>query len=276
MKYFITLFLTLAIIITASAQSITWVDGGSFAYPDNDERLRLKNNTSIAWFNNPGSDSEVDGLARVGDLFGILNLTGTQGINMTRNGLSSDIVITSTGNIGIGGASSSSDITMNANETTFRSGEFELDLVVDLQGAGGIGLFTEENLFIIDVNEQNGTLRINSELEVNVPTTPSDIRLKKEVNELTDALSLVENLRPVSYYVKDKDVRRHLGLIAQEVEQTLPSIVSELSQKHPDGTALKGIKYQELIPVLIKAIQEQQEVIYQQGVSIKTLEAKIK
>jgi len=54
------------------------------------------------------------------------------------------------------------------------------------------------------------------------------------------------------------------GLIAQEVESVLPDLVSDNgSATHIDGEEMniKSVNYIDLIPMLIKAIQEQDEEI---------------
>lgn len=96
-------------------------------------------------------------------------------------------------------------------------------------------------------------------MEVHVPTTPSDIRLKENIESLQSGLSLIKQLRPVQYNLKQNNERLNIGFIAQEVETVIPSLALERSKTSEDGSPLKGIKYQELIPVLIKAVQEQQQ-----------------
>ena len=56
-----------------------------------------------------------------------------------------------------------------------------------------------------------------------------------------------------------RDSHKHLGFIAQEINQIIPEIVD--IQKKEDGTEIYGLKYAELVPVLVKAIQEQQTQI---------------
>lgn len=95
----------------------------------------------------------------------------------------------------------------------------------------------------------------------------SDIRHKKDVASLEDgALDNVMRLRPVSFLWKeprDDGMRgRQMGFIAQEVERVLPSVV--LTENNAEKT--KGLKYNEIIAVLAKAVQEQQA-------EIKSLEA---
>ena len=85
----------------------------------------------------------------------------------------------------------------------------------------------------------------------------SDIRLKDIEKPIENAVQSLQGLQTIYYSWKaSQDKKLYLGLIAQEVEAVFPEIVSESSI---DG--MKGVKYTELIPVLIKAIQEQQSQI---------------
>ena len=98
----------------------------------------------------------------------------------------------------------------------------------------------------------------------------SDARLKQRIANLKYGLSQVMQLRPVSFEWKDRnDKSTHLGLIAQEVDTVLPEAV----QKSTDADAPLGMNYSTLIPVLIKAIQEQQSTLERTQAEIKTLRA---
>jgi hypothetical protein len=88
----------------------------------------------------------------------------------------------------------------------------------------------------------------------------SDIRLKENIKEVESALSLVNQLKPKTYTYKESyssDRAIQIGFIAQDLEQVLKdqdyknSIVVE-------GKEYKSVAYQNLIPLLVKAIQEQQ------------------
>lgn len=85
----------------------------------------------------------------------------------------------------------------------------------------------------------------------------SDIRLKKDIKEIDSWLSLVEKLRWVNYYWKDelKEKNKQYWFIAQEVEEVLPDLVKTNSNWY------KSINYDWVIPILLKAIQEQQDQI---------------
>ncbi len=100
----------------------------------------------------------------------------------------------------------------------------------------------------------------------------SDARLKERITTLTYGLSTILALRPVSFTWKDAlDERLHLGLVAQEVEPFVPEAV--VKDGDPDHPA--GIAYSALVPVLIKAVQEQQAVIAAQQARVNDLEAQV-
>lgn len=105
----------------------------------------------------------------------------------------------------------------------------------------------------------------------------SDLNLKTAIQPLQYGLNEVLNLNPVSFKWKleKKDNftiplekrRKHLGFIAQELQQIIPEIVQNLEWKEYEensGTIISqemarlGVSYSELVPVLVKAIQEQQ------------------
>jgi len=93
-------------------------------------------------------------------------------------------------------------------------------------------------------------------------TQGSDARLKQGISNLGYGLAEVRRLRPVTWRWKDcPDRSTQLGLVAQEVEPIMPELVS--TDKDPQQT--KGINYIGLVPVTIKAIQEQQAQIEQQS-----------
>ena len=86
----------------------------------------------------------------------------------------------------------------------------------------------------------------------------SDRRLKNNIHNTKYGLKEILELRPVSYSLRsDKTKSTYLGLIAQEVQELIPEIVSV----GDDAEKTLGMRYVELVPILIKAIQEQQAMI---------------
>ena len=101
----------------------------------------------------------------------------------------------------------------------------------------------------------------------------SDRRAKKNIDSSNYGLQDVLQLNPVMYNWKkenDNDAKT-IGLIAQEILDVIPEVV-----RVPDNEEdLMGVKYSELIPVLIKAIQEQQTIIDTQHDEMASMKAMI-
>ncbi len=89
----------------------------------------------------------------------------------------------------------------------------------------------------------------------------SDKRLKKDIKNINYGLSEVLKLRPVTFLWKDRPEKgTKLGLIAQEVR----SLIKEVVDIGDDENKTLGLRYSDLIPVLIRSIQEQQAIIEQE------------
>jgi len=94
-------------------------------------------------------------------------------------------------------------------------------------------------------------------------TAYSDARIKTNISTVENALDKVLQLRGVTYQRTDtEDKSTKVGLIAQEVKEVLPEVVTEQT----DG--LLSVSYGNMVGVLIEAMKEQQAII-------ETLEAKI-
>lgn len=87
----------------------------------------------------------------------------------------------------------------------------------------------------------------------------SDIRFKENVRDLDVGLDAIKQLRPRKFDWKPgkgQDIKDSRGFIAQEFEQVFPDLVDDWADPAPEGEApYKSIR-QDLIPVLVKAIQE--------------------
>jgi F0F1-type ATP synthase membrane subunit c/vacuolar-type H+-ATPase subunit K len=97
----------------------------------------------------------------------------------------------------------------------------------------------------------------------------SDSRLKKNVKQVSYGLKELSQLEPKSYnYINESDnTTRHIGVMAQDLKNIMPELVVELDQNKTNSfrdtlpeslrqETLYGVKYQELVPVLINAIKE--------------------
>ena len=106
------------------------------------------------------------------------------------------------------------------------------------------------------VLDSDGDLHVDRDV-VAFSTTPSDKKLKTNIQDINYGLETIMKLSPKQYDWK-KDDTHDIGFIAQEVEEVIPEIVKD--KKHFDKE-IKTLDYEKLTAVLIKAVQEQQERI---------------
>lgn len=109
---------------------------------------------------------------------------------------------------------------------------------------GRVGVRTTQPAYELDVS---GT--------INAPTlrgtlqSPSDLRLKTNIEPIHGALAALDHIHGVRFQWKD-DARADYGLIAQEVEAVWPEFVSE------DASGYKNLNYPKLVAVLVEAVKE--------------------
>ena len=126
----------------------------------------------------------------------------------------------------------------------------------------------------------------------------SDERLKENVNNITNGLTVINQLRPVTFnwndtYIEsgssknaeesevesetDQSIKmpsskvENVGLIAQEVEAVVPTVVHE-GQISIGGVDYKNVDYKKLVPHLIAALQEADAKIEALTTRMETLE----
>ncbi|MEM9680588.1 MAG: tail fiber domain-containing protein, partial [Bacteroidota bacterium] len=139
-------------------------------------------------------------------------------------------------------------------------------------GSGMVVLGDElSNNLVLDKNEiqaRNGGVPASLYLQQNGGNVyvgnsiiqSSDRRLKKDINDISYGLEEVLKLQPKEYNWKHAEQKyKSLGLIAQDVQDIIKNVVTYNVEQDK-----YGVSYSELIPVLIKAIQEQQNIINQQ------------
>jgi hypothetical protein len=115
----------------------------------------------------------------------------------------------------------------------------------------------------------NNHIRIgNSQTLATTPaswTVISDRRAKSDIKNSALGLDFIKTLRPVSYFKKnDENKKTEYGFIAQEVEATLKKAGDSnngVIYVDPDGNY--GMRYNDIIPITVKAVQDQQLLIEQ-------------
>ncbi|MDO9001491.1 MAG: tail fiber domain-containing protein [Bacteroidota bacterium] len=101
---------------------------------------------------------------------------------------------------------------------------------------------------------------------------PSDQKLKQNIDTINNALNIIKQLKPKTFDYKLSQFSQmnlpsglQYGLIAQDVEPILPELVSNNihpEEKDSNGVVIKpavtfkGLEYQQIIPILIRAVQQ--------------------
>ena len=169
---------------------------------------------------------------------------------------------------------------------------------------GYAGQFIANNFRGIYVQSATGWIAgyFNGDVYTTGSYTGSDAKLKKNITDVNDAMSIINKLQPKYYefrndgnYAKmNLPKGNHFGLIAQDVEKVLPNLVRDMdfetkdaqpkviskdgkeiaqtqSQSKSEEIDFKAVNYTELIPIIIKGMQEQQATIDKQQEQINQL-----
>ncbi|MFK7795819.1 MAG: tail fiber domain-containing protein [Aureispira sp.] len=142
------------------------------------------------------------------------------------------------------------------------------ELAMVIRGNGRVGIRTNNPAYALELpNNTNTTI---GRARANAWVTYSDGRLKSARQTLPYGLATVMQLHPMRYFqansTHDKvgalqilgEGETQIGFIAQELEQVVPEAVIRPTEEAND---LWGVDYTRLVPVLTKAIQEQQASI---------------
>jgi hypothetical protein len=107
-------------------------------------------------------------------------------------------------------------------------------------------------------------------------TAISDVRLKENIRDLETGLDSILSLKPRRFDWKENqgtNKKNVAGFIAQEVETILPELIGEWKNDPDDEIVYKSLTMGDMIPTLVKAIQEQQALITSLTARITALES---
>jgi hypothetical protein len=168
------------------------------------------------------------------------NAIGTDELNVAGTGSAGEALLSDgDGSLSFGAAGAT------ITDDTSTNSSFYPTLTDSTSGSFTDATVSSTKLFF---NPSSGTLNAT------VFNSVSDERRKKNIRTLDSALDKTLSLRGVSYTFKDTDVDS-IGLIAQELEEVIPEVVST----GDDG--LKSVSYGNLVGLLVEAIKDQQNQI---------------
>ncbi|MGJ8683356.1 MAG: tail fiber domain-containing protein [Nonlabens sp.] len=99
----------------------------------------------------------------------------------------------------------------------------------------------------------------------------SDRRKKKEIKTLNLGVNEILQMKTYQYqYINDPEERTHYGFMAQDLQDQIPALVNEGT----DAEKSLAVNYTEIIPILVKAMQEQQKEIEELKLQLQELSKK--
>jgi hypothetical protein len=178
--------------------------------------------------------------------------------------------IDSSGNLMVGTTSTSQSSSNGVKVRNYGS----VFVVNDGVTGGGDGFSyyqTSANAYRFYVNNAGQISATNTSI-----SAISDQRYKENIRDLDVGLDAVMQLRPRKFDWKEgkgANIKNARGFIAQEFEEVFPDLIDEWRDPAPEGEEPYKSVRQDLIPVLVKAIQEQQAIIDELTARVSALEA---
>jgi hypothetical protein len=123
--------------------------------------------------------------------------------------------------------------------------------IISIYAGNTAGIIVKNGRVLINTTTDNGeALYVSGSIRATGSITAnSDVRLKKNIERIENALQKVSEISGYTYNtIYDED--RHAGVIAQEIDKVLPEIVN----KGNDG--LMGVEYGNISALLIEAIKD--------------------
>jgi hypothetical protein len=254
------------------------------------ERMRITSGGNVGiGVDNPVGKLQINGLTFInntGDTTARLLLRNTTtgaisgGLDIQEIGVDASLNNASNGYLSLSTNNTERMRISSDGQVLLHSTAFNSNIIGQLFGNSGDTYFTTSEITTLVLNRKttNGEIirfQYNGStvgsISTNSNSLPSDLNFKKDITDLSLGLNLVSKLRPVHYRHKmdNKDEALSNGIIAQELEQSLlecgiqKNTLLMLQHKPNDieNESQYWVDYTKMIPILIKAIQEQQAQI---------------
>jgi len=136
------------------------------------------------------------------------------------------------------------------------------NIILAVHGRGGVGVGTSSPSNTLEIVAGGTTLADSWSVR-------SSRRFKTNIQPLQGALDKVQQLHGVSYERRD-DGKREIGVVAEDVVQIVPEVVS----RDPKTHEVQGVDYSRLAALLIEAIKSQEAEIRELQLQIGQLKSK--
>ncbi len=200
-----------------------------------------------------------------------LCIAGSNGIAFSGNASALHGSISPTGAPTFGSTTTGVAATFNASNINLNAiaSATTINFIMSLAGAQKWRIFNDvtisDRLYIYDADQSAGVYLAQN---ATAWASASDVRVKKNITPISKGLADLNKINVVEFhYLTDEDQRmKRLGFIAQELNEILPEAVDV------SDVGMWGVTAADLIPVLVKAIQEQQALIESLKTRIEALE----
>jgi hypothetical protein len=195
-------------------------------------------------------------------------LTITAGAGMTGGG-STALGASSTLNViaGSGMTVNAGDIAITAAQTAIttlyntslkvgRDAHNQFDFATDNEIKVSVNAVDDEFRFVA-----GGNFHADADVFAYSSTTASDRNIKKNIVEISDALSKVQALHGVTFDYKEEHRGSSVGLIAQDVQALYPELVTQAPKLGTDDEAYLSLNYNGVIGLLVEAVKELAEEV---------------
>jgi hypothetical protein len=231
------------------------------------------NNSSTFYSQNGGTGKAISAEANNGvalELHGLVALyafgTGSSPAGTFTNNSGDGIALQANGGLGINGGFE------NYNGTISKA-----DIIANFKFGGGLSPGSN-NFYDLGSSDR----RWKAVYATNGTINTSDARQKQAIQPIGYGLAQVNAMKPVSFeWIDHPEQGRKLGFLAQDLQTVVPEVVSDTEWINDGNGHLRskkaealGVYYSDLIPVLVKAMQEQQAQIERLEQRIKDLEKK--
>ncbi len=220
------------------------------------------------WYNNAQTTNDFQvgqGWASASDNVALLNNNANAAMIFGTNG-TERMRIDSSGRVSIGNTSASNRalwVEQSANQvgmtvkcTNASFGQFVIGCDTSRAADAGFDLYLAQSNGVSQFRVAgNGTIYAQNTSVQSI----SDVRMKENIVNSTEGLSVIDALRPVRFDFKEgfgNNRKNQLGFIAQEMESVFADAVDIWGKSDDPENPYKSVGPSALIPVLVKAIQE--------------------
>jgi hypothetical protein len=190
-------------------------------------------------------------------------------LELRASGTDYQLYLPTTGEVLMGsnsvGAQNSGAITFRTTTATYGGVIIMNHSTTNNTGAGYLDCYY--NTSYIGGIQQNGASNVAF-------NTSSDYRLKEDLKDF-NGLNLISNLKVYDFKWKTDNTRMY-GVLAHELQEIIPYVVNGNKDEVKEDGKIKVqvVDYSKIVPILIKSIQEQQDIIEELKARIEALENK--